>query len=180
MKPTFKLISAIVPVGAVAFASAEAISYSIGLTSTQFNTLDVQTGHNDKATDKIDIYNDFSRLLKLTRTKTLLMKRLQDVGHEMNKRGGVGMLPLEKLSEENVKDVISRYNGRGLSEWVLFPNTNGTLIFQLKDKRKAAVSIGNEYFSYSGRTSSGDRIKGRQRVNADAIVAVMKNLETNC
>lgn len=109
-----------------------------------------------------------------------LLDRLSNLRIDMSNGIQLGLHPLEPQTEENVSNVIYSYTGNGLDEWSLFPNTNGTLIFQLKSRRVGAISIGNEYFSYAGKTSSGERIKGKQSVSPEAIVSVMKNLESLC
>lgn len=113
-------------------------------------------------------------------SKAILHQRLSCLRDDMTNGCELGLLPLEAQTEENVSRVIDSYKGIGLEEWNLFPNTNGTLIFQLRNKRAGAISIGNEYFSFAGRTVGGVRIKGKQRVSPEAIVSVMKNIETLC
>lgn len=109
-----------------------------------------------------------------------LLDRLSNLRIEMTNGTQLGLIPLEQRTEENVSCVINAYSGNGLNEWNLFPNTNGTLIFQLKDRRPAAISIGNEYFSFVAKAPSGERVKGKQRVSPEAIISVMKNLESLC
>lgn len=62
---------------------------------------------------------------------------------------GEGGLPIEKRVIGNVRKMLTSCDERILAHWLLFPDTNGTLLLQYDGTDKeASISIGNTAFSY--------------------------------
>jgi hypothetical protein len=62
---------------------------------------------------------------------------------------GEGGLPIEKKAIGNVRKMLKACDGNVLDHWLLFPDTNGTLLLQYNGTDKdASISIGNTAYSY--------------------------------
>ena len=62
---------------------------------------------------------------------------------------GEGALPVEKRVIGNVRKMLKSCDDSVLAHWLLFPDTNGTVLLQYDGTDKdASISIGNTAFSY--------------------------------
>ena len=94
---------------------------------------------------------------KLTKTQTTVLRgealRMWNRTKEFERLAagwdGEGGLPIEKRVIGNVRKMLTSCDENILAHWLLFPDTNGTLLLQYDGTDKdASISIGNTAFSY--------------------------------
>jgi hypothetical protein len=76
------------------------------------------------------------------------LERLNELASLQDNWDDDGAPPIERQVVSNVKEVLDISPESLLSKWVLFPDTNGTLIIKLKGMQ-ASISIGIKSYSYS-------------------------------
>ena len=67
---------------------------------------------------------------------------------------GAEALPIESKTIANMQKVLKKCSETDFSDWVLFPDDNGTLLLQSQNKN-ASISLGNNLFSYVYQKGSG-------------------------
>ena len=68
-----------------------------------------------------------------------------------------GAIPPEKQAINNVKRLLEKSEDGDLSQWVIFPDTNGTILLENKSC-DATISVGNKEFSYISQHHRGSHL----------------------
>lgn len=112
--------------------------------------------------------------------KERMLDKLSYLFLSLSKNGwdGYGAVPIERASYYNARKVVMGTPDNILKLWNVFPSPNGTISFEFKDKQIAAMSIGNEDFSYVAISESGDTLMDelafKDNMAVDALVAMSK------
>lgn len=107
--------------------------------------------------------------------KSSMQRRLEELRSLKEGWDGFHALPVEEASYKNVNAIISQLSSFVLNEWNLFPNTNGTLLFTLKGKRIASISIGNKSFSYMAMKGA-HVVKGQEKFDVNRLGQVIEDI----
>lgn len=86
---------------------------------------------------------------KDTKIKISLLKELQDYKNLKKNWDGYNALPISKKVISNTISIIELLSSKVLKEWVIFPNTNGTILFTIKKKKlHSSFNIGIQDYSF--------------------------------
>lgn len=113
--------------------------------------------------------------------KKQMLNKLCDFYESLSRKGwdGYNASPIEKASYFNARKVVMSTPEETLKFWNVFPSPNGTISFEFKEKRIAAMSVGNTDFSYVAIDDSGDSLSAEREFDeyeaANALIA-MSNL----
>lgn len=105
-----------------------------------------------------------------------MLARLEVFKNQVEGWDGRDALPLEKDSYANAKTAISNAIERDLRGWILFPNTNGTLLFTLKGDNVASISLGNKGFSFVAIPRDSDIIQGESTFSTESFLTCIRNI----
>lgn len=112
--------------------------------------------------------------------KEKMLDKLSYFFLSLSKKGwdGYGAVPIERASYHNARKVVMGTPDNILKLWNVFPSPNGTISFEFKAKQIAAMSIGNEDFSYVAISESGDALMNeltfKDNIAIDALVAMSR------
>lgn len=112
--------------------------------------------------------------------KEKMLNKLSNYFLSLSKNGwdGYCAVPIERASYLNARKVVMGTPDDILKLWNIFPSPNGTISFEFKDKQIAAMSIGNEDFSYVAIGNSGKTLMDEHTFNEniaiDALIAISK------
>lgn len=106
------------------------------------------------------------------------LKRLNDLKAQcaVNDWDGYNAYPLEASSLENTEAIIKIASDNVLSHFNLFPSPNGTLSFEIKDKKIGAMSVGNKQFSYAALKEGKASIKGIHNMDYQLAAQKLKEI----
>ena len=102
-----------------------------------------------------------------------LKKRLQQIESLEQGWDGEEAMPVDRGIAEFTHDFLKRCKPSYLTDWSLFPNVNGTLLFQ---KENAGISIGKEEFSYFAESGNDDIGEDNVPLSTDALTATIKRI----
>lgn len=156
------------------------------------DTVEARSFHNDDngfasklKTDNsyfsVPLNNDILYFSEIFTYKEQLLNKLCDFYESLSREGwdGYNASPIEKASYFNARKVVMSTPEEILKFWNVFPSPNGTISFEFKEKRIAAMSVGNTDFSYVAIDDSGDSLSAEREFDeyeaANALIA-MSNL----
>lgn len=105
-----------------------------------------------------------------------MLARLESFKYQEVGWDGRDALPLEKDSYANAKIAISNAIDSDLRGWILFPNTNGTLLFTLKGDNVASISLGNKGFSFVAIPKDAKIIQGEATFSKENFLTCIRNI----
>lgn len=113
--------------------------------------------------------------------KEKMLGKLSDFFCQLNKEGwdGYNAFPIEQTSCNNARKVVMTTPDAVLGRWNVFPSPNGTVSFEFKEREIAAMSVGNDEFSYVAMKDTGESLVGRfafDAVKAAEALVAMSNL----
>ena len=116
-------------------------------------------------------------IMKFTSNK-ILLKRLNDLKAQcaVDNWDGYNAYALEATSLENTEAIIKIASNDVLSHFNLFPSPNGTLSFEIKDKKVGAMSVGNTQFSYAALKEGKAVIKGAHNMDYQLAAQKLKEI----
>ena len=88
---------------------------------------------------------------------------------------GRGALPVSQRVLNNIKSVLSISNDEDWKEWMIGPDSNATIGLQSK-KTRAAMSIGNDEFSYYARINGQRLGESHVKFTPEACLDVMRRI----
>jgi len=86
-----------------------------------------------------------------------------------------GAPPIDKTIIDTVKQLIERDNGQALEKWIIFPDTNGTLQLDAKE-RDAVISIGRTEFSYFYNGKEGSERASHVDLTIDSLAQLISHI----
>lgn len=84
-------------------------------------------------------------------------------------------LPVSPVAIKHVSQVIDACKPSDLLEWRVFPNVNGTMLLELDN---AAVSIGDDAFTYWAEVNGEDIGEELIPFSIDSVVRIIKNINS--
>lgn len=113
--------------------------------------------------------------------KEKMLGKLSDYFCKLNKEGwdGYNAFPIEQTSCNNARKVVMATPDAVLGQWNVFPSPNGTISFEFKEQKIAAMSVGNDEFSYVAMKDTGESLIGRfafDAIKAAEALVTMSNL----
>lgn len=80
-------------------------------------------------------------------------------------------LPIEKQTIKNARVLIDKANEADLKDWVIFPDTNGTILLENKTN-DATISLGNKSFSFISKSLRGSN----QKYSVSALLNTIRTI----
>lgn len=101
--------------------------------------------------------------------KERMLDKLSEFFCNLNKEGwdGYNAFPIESASYYNARKVVMSTPDSILKRWNVFPSPNGTISFEFREPKIAAMSVGNDEFSYVAMTDYKEPIMGQLVFDAD-------------
>ena len=86
-----------------------------------------------------------------------------------------GALPIDKTIINTVRKLIERNGGQALDNWIIFPDTNGTLQLDAKE-RDAVISIGRTEYSYFYNGKEGSERASHVDLTIDSLAQLINHI----
>lgn len=100
--------------------------------------------------------------------KNEYIKKLFSLLVTLNRDGwdGYNATPIELKSYQNACKMVMEADDNILNLWNIFPSPNGTISFEYKERKIAALSVGNNNFSYIAIPESSKPYIGKKEFKA--------------
>jgi hypothetical protein len=112
--------------------------------------------------------------------KKAMLSRLKHFFTNLSDDGwnGYGARPIEHASYSNAVEIVRATPNSVLRLWNVFPSPNGTISFEFKERKIAAMSVGNDDFSYIAIDDEGKSIQNQLNFNVGEATAALANMCT--
>ncbi|MBQ9355885.1 MAG: hypothetical protein IJT98_01125 [Prevotella sp.] len=104
-----------------------------------------------------------------------LMDRLREMSELEADWDDEGALPINKDVINTVRLLIDADRGDAMSQWIIFPDTNGTLMLDAKH-RKATISIGIDKYSYVYHGKGFDESSNNEKLTIEALIKLIRHI----
>lgn len=105
-----------------------------------------------------------------------LLFRLEELKAQPANWDGYGAEPLQDASYQNMLAAINNTPQEAMSHWILFADTNGTLLLTTDSDKLASVSIGNKYFSYVAMVDENHKLQGQETFTPAAFAIAISRI----
>ncbi|MBQ7510794.1 MAG: hypothetical protein IJT53_07820 [Prevotella sp.] len=113
------------------------------------------------------------------RKKTGLQERLCERLEEMRQLeydwDDEGAPPINEEIIGTVAALVDEEGGRNMEHWIIFPDTNGTLMLEAKHQ-DATISIGKKEFSYVFHSQEHDESASHLPLSIDTLMQIIKHI----
>lgn len=143
---------------------------------THFQLIENSLPFNDKPRYIQEWKFDSAKRISLATESVRLQKRLTSIIDLC--ADDEDMLPIGEPAIRNMELILQDVKDSLLKGWNLFPNNNGTLSLERKDKTgiSAIISVGYEMISYSITKGERMHIIGKEPFSFDAIETILEKL----
>lgn len=114
----------------------------------------------------------------LHKERDYMLSRLDDFIKKLNTVGwdGYGAYPIQKLSYKNAVRIVKETPEEVLRLWNVFPSPNGTISFEFKAREVAAMSVGDNGFSYAAMKENEDPIMDEMDFDVNKASQALKKM----
>ena len=119
-------------------------------------------------------YSQFSPTPE-TETQKKLYSRLEEMRQLEYDWDDEGAIPIKEEIINTVAALIDAEEGTNLEQWIIFPDTNGTLMLEAKH-RDATISIGTKEFSYVFHSNEHDENADHLPLTLNTLTQIIKHI----
>lgn len=105
-----------------------------------------------------------------------LLFRLEELKAQPANWDGYGADPLQEASYRNMLAAINNTPQEAMNHWILFADTNGTLLLTTDNDMLASLSIGDKYFSYVAMVDENHKLQGQETFTPAAFAIVISRI----
>ena len=108
-------------------------------------------------------YEYFDDFLRMETDKLKLLNRIEHLFKTLNYENWdhYGASPISTFAKQKATETVRNTDAKIIRHWDVFPSRGGSLSFEFKYGKIGALSLNRESFTFAGKNSKGEIIKGK-------------------